>query len=403
MEITNIKDITKDNYLLFSAIRGSHVFGLATETSDLDTVGLFCSPIEWRLGPLDYQDIFLSEKNDDVIYELDKFIFGLGKSNPNYLEALFTPEKWITYFNPIIQPLWDIRDQLLTKSCYYSFFNYGLSQISKAKGLKKKINIDPKRVERRKTPLEFCVVPKKDIDGSLNLLDWLARNNLDPKYCGATRLAGGIQFFSLYYDYAADKSMTLENFARLKYNAVTQEDINVHKEEWQRDRESKFIKYRGLLDPNCEDTSQIRCSEISKADSKYPLIAFQFNENAFKDHCTEYREYWDWVAKRNPDRFNLNQGYNYDSKNMSACVRLLKLGIEILRGEGMKLDRTNIDREFLLDIKLHKLTYDEVMKVVNQLKSDIEIAREQSTLPDQPDLRLLNDLQIKIRKSFYNI
>ena len=49
---------------------------------------------------------------------------------------------------------------------------------------------------------------------------------------------------------------------------------------------------------------------------------------------------------------------NYDAKNMCECFRLIHMGMEIARGEGVKVNRRNIDREFLLDIKAHKFEYD---------------------------------------------
>lgn len=400
-----IEDINKDNYLLYKAIRGSQSQGLATENSDIDTVGIFCAPLDWNLGirNLSYQDLIESEKKDDILYELNKFILGLSKSNPSCLEALFLDSKYIQYKNPILDPLWNMRDQLLTKACYQTFYHYGLSQIIKAKGLKKKINIDPRRVERRKSILEFCIVPKKDKDGSLGLLDWMKKYNLKQEYCGATRLSGGNQFFSLYYDYASDKDMTLGTLTELKYGQPRFLGF-LHIFEWLRGKISKIgsIKYRGLLDPN-HDTTQIRCSEISKIDSKHPIIAFQFNENAFKDHCTEFKQYWEWVEKRNPERFNLNQGYNFDSKNLTACVRYLKSGIEILQGKGFKVDRTEIDRDFLLAIKHHKISYSEIMTIIEGLKEEMRSAFENSTLPDAPDIDMLNKIQIDIRKQFYKL
>ena len=39
--------IRKNGDLLFESIRGSHLFGLNTKTSDIDTFGVFCGPDDW--------------------------------------------------------------------------------------------------------------------------------------------------------------------------------------------------------------------------------------------------------------------------------------------------------------------------------------------------------------------
>ena len=117
--------IREQNYLLFESIRGSHLFGLNTETSDIDTFGIFYCPEDQLLGTgKNYIPIVESDKNDDYWDEIGKFIIELQKSNPNALESIFTPEKWIKYFNPVLKPLWDIRDELITKKCFSSFSGY---------------------------------------------------------------------------------------------------------------------------------------------------------------------------------------------------------------------------------------------------------------------------------------
>ena len=49
MEIKNLtfSEIRESGSLLFESIRGSHLYGLNTETSDIDTFGVFIGPSEW--------------------------------------------------------------------------------------------------------------------------------------------------------------------------------------------------------------------------------------------------------------------------------------------------------------------------------------------------------------------
>jgi predicted nucleotidyltransferase len=406
IEMNNLtfEEIRKNNNLLFESIRGSHLFGLDTETSDIDTFGIFCCESDLLLGTgNNYVSMIQSEKNDDYWDEIGKFVKELCKSNPNALEALFTPEKHIKFFNPVIQPLWDIRDQLITKDCFRSFSGYAVMQIKKAKGLGKAINIDPDSVRRRKNPLEFCWVAQKDGDGDIRLDKWLAKNGLKQEHCGIVHLTNSLEMYNLYYDWFADKDLKPEDYIRLRYGELGWIGTKIAEKELEKGKRTEFIGYRGILDPHDLETSQLRCSSISKKDAKKPLCTFQYNYLAFSQHCADYKRYWDWVKNRNPERFELNKGYNYDGKNCCACIRLMTMAREMAEGKGMLLDRSNIDRDFLLDIKTHKLTFDEIMKQMESIQADMEVAFQKSTLPEKPDAELLEKILVSIRKSHYGL
>ena len=86
------------------------------------------------------------------------------------------------------------------------------------------------------------------------------------------------------------------------------------------------------------------------------------------------------------------------------CIRIMTMAIEIAEGKGMILDRSETgDRDFLLNIKNHKKSYEEVMGYVEELEKRMNIAFENSTLPEEPDIEELNNILIKIRKNFYKI
>lgn len=398
-------EIREKNYLLFESIRGSHLFGLNTEKSDIDTFGIFYCPQDQLLGTgKNYISIVESDKNDDYWNEIGKFIFELQKSNPNALESLFTPDKWIKYFNPVLQPLWDIRDELITKKCFSSFSGYAKTQIKKATGLGKAINIDPETVKRRKTPLEFCWVAQKDGDGDVRLDKWLEKNGLKQEHCGIVHLPNTLEMYNLYYDWFADKDLKPEDYARFKYGPGSQGMLYAVAEmELEEGKKTDFIGYRGILDPSDSETSQLRCSSIGKEDSRKPLCTFQYNYLAFSQHCADYKRYWEWVNNRNPERFELNKGYNYDGKNCCACIRLMTMAKEMAEGKGMLLDRSDIDRDFLLSVKHHKITFKEVMKYMKDQEDIMLKAFEKSNLPDDVDSDKLEKILVQIRKNVYKI
>ena len=99
--------ITKDGRLLYEYVRGSHLYGLNNEDSDVDTSGLFIAKKESLLDlGIGYQDQVSDDRNDTTWYEISKFCNMLLKSNPTVLEALFVPEsKIITPPSELIAPL----------------------------------------------------------------------------------------------------------------------------------------------------------------------------------------------------------------------------------------------------------------------------------------------------------
>lgn len=367
-----MEELRNSGHLLFESIRGSKLHGLDTEKSDTDTTGIFIAPLQTFLGFEDtWKKTIQSPGNDDTWDEIGKVFMELRKSNPNTLEALFTPSNLILHYNPILDPLFELRDELITKECFGTFGHYALDQMKKAKNLNKAINTNPQEVKERKTPLHFCNV----IEGnkSIPLYHWLKERGLEERYCGLVRLPRGIELYTLYYDWGADKN---------KFRP------------WK-----KRIGYRGILDPGDTKTSQLRLSSIPGKEK--PLCSFQFNVNAYTDHCKKYKQYWDWVEHRNPERYKLDSGYDFNAKNLSNVVRLLTMAKEIAEGKGIILDRRNIDREFLLGISEHKYTYEEVMKYVEEVRINMLESFKTSKLPEKPDRKKLEDVLVKIRTGFY--
>ena len=72
--------------------------------------------------------------------------------------------------------------------------------------------------------------------------------------------------------------------------------------------------------------------------------------------------------------------------------------IEIAQGKGFNVNRKNIDREFLLDVKQHKYEYDEIIHLLDEKKKEMDEAIANSTLPNDIDADFVNDFVVKVRK-----
>jgi len=399
----NFSQIKEQGLLLYEYIRGSQAYGLALPTSDIDKSGVFCMKNEDLLGLEDYKiDQINDESNDTSWYELGKFIQLLSVANPTALEALFIPEKYILYMHPAFKVIYDNRNMFITKMTFDSFCGYARSQISKARGLHKMI---VKPVLTRKDILDFCYTFKDQ--GTQPFKQFLKENGLFAKYCGLVHLPNMEQMYGVYYDFgnhfkneniksiincSPELIKCLHNYYH--YDLILGGDL-----EYQINRFIKIsqpIGYRGAIDEQ-NDTTQLRLSSIMKGEK--PIAYISFNKDGFSNHCKQYKDYQEWTKKRNPQRFLENQGKEFDRKNMMHCTRLLNMGIEIAQTGQINIDRTNIDRDFLLNIRLGNATYEDL---ISNLDKKFELLKElipNSTLPEKVDRNKVNKLLIQVRQN----
>ena len=438
-------DIRNRGLLLYEYIRGSKCHGIDTPTSDTDMGGVFMAPAEQLIGlGLDYQEQVADEKNDTVWFELNKFMNLLLKSNPTVMESLFVDPEFIIYEHPIISEIKKHRDEFVTKACFPSFFGYAQTQIDKARGLNKKI-VNP--ITKRLTPLDFCYTYYKQ--GSSSMSNWLERRGLDQKYCGIVNINHMRDNYSVFYDWGAqftEEGITLDGLIQAYNTCVADmrwheldkltENGIIYPQEYVDDnhtiamhnmahlivdtyklnrQDSPFVSATTSVETNLEkwfekyktpfnyrgiqkDTgNDVHCSSI--AEFEPPICYMSYNRDGYSTHCVKYREYVEWEKKRNVIRYESNLHKNYDAKNMCECFRLIHMGMEIARGEGVKVNRRNIDREFLLDIKAHKFEYDYLINLVTEKKKEMDEAMATSSLKDRIDVDKVNDILVSIRKN----
>ncbi len=347
-----IEDLKDRGLVIYECVSGSKAYGLDTPSSDTDIKGVFLLPKE-DFYASKYVAQISNSTNDIVYYELGRYMELLSLNNPNILELLNTPESSILYKHPFLD---EIRSELiLSKRCKDTFGKFALSQIKKAKGLKKKI-VNPVG-KNRKSVLDFCYVNYGH--GSILLSKYLEINNWKQENCGLIDIPHMNDLYGLFYN------------EEMGYNGVVKN----------------------------ESVSDIRLSSVPKSEKQVAFL--YYNKNGFSKYCKEYKAYWDWVAKRNEARYEntIGHGKNYDSKNMMHTFRLLEMAIEIGKNKVINVRRPN--REFLLKIKNGEYEYDDLLEMANKLQVEMEEAFEISDLPDMPDKELLNELTYSIRNQFY--
>ena len=132
-------------WIIYRCQVGSKAFGLASEDSDDDLRGIYLPParLHWSLRRLPEQLEFTDQGQDEVYWELEKFLRLALKANPNVLETLWTPLVLLT--NDIAQELRTIREAFLSKHLYKTYSGYVLSQFRRmANALKAQGTYKPK-------------------------------------------------------------------------------------------------------------------------------------------------------------------------------------------------------------------------------------------------------------------
>ena len=360
-----IQDLKSQNLILFEVISGSKSFGLNTPTSDTDIKGVYYLPKEQFYG-LQYFPQISNETNDEVYYELGRFVELLLKNNPNILEILASPDDCILYKHPLMERL--KLEDFLSKLCKDSFAGYAMTQIKKARGLKKKI-VNPMDQEK-KSLLDFCYV----LQGydSIPLKTWLGafssfggvsegRGGLLQERCGLINMPNSKGMYALFYDSTAK------------------------------------LGYRGII--KNELSNEVSLSSIPNDEKEIGYLSC--NQDGYSKYCKEYKEYWEWMEKRNEERYNTNQehGKNYDSKNMMHTIRLLQTAEQILSKGTLNIRVSN--REELIAIKAGAMEYDDLLQMADDLIVSIEKHYETSSLPESPDVEKVVGILVGIREELY--
>ena len=78
----------------------------------------------------------------------------------------------------------------------------------------------------------------------------------------------------------------------------------------------------------------------------------------------------------------------------------MHMGIELAKDGKFNVNRTDIDRDFILKIRLGETTYDEIISYLEDKKEEMKNVMEESTLPDEIDIAFVNKLLIKIREEY---
>ncbi len=375
-----IEFLKEKKLILLEALSGSHAYGTNIPTSDIDIRGVFIMERDDYFG-LEYIDQVNDETNDTTYYEIGRFVELLLTNNPNILELLNIPEDCLKYKNPIM----DLIEQkdFISKLCSNSFSGYATQQIRKARGLNKKI-VNPIAKEK-KTPIDFCYIIEGY--GSVPLKKWLEEQNFEQKFCGLVNIDHARDIHAIFHDMVAQNCFS---------ETTSEEDREKIKKQLISEGKPFGFGYKGI---EVDNSNTIRISSIPK--DQEPIGIVSYNKDGYTSYCNDYRDYWDWDKKKNPERFKISSENKYDCKNMMHCFRLTEMAKEIALGKGVIVRRPN--RDFLMKIRNGEMKYNELLDMAEKNLKEADSLFKKSSLQESPSFETANQILIDIRKKVYSI
>jgi len=364
-------------HLVFECVCGSTAYNLTVSTSDIDKRGVyFVSDMIPRDNVLFQrkdlsQDLVKDERGDTQYYRLDKFMKLAAAVNPSLVEMLFMPEEHIIVNSDEMRLLIDHRRSFVSAKARESFSGYAMEQIKKAKGQNKWVN-NP-QPEKIPSKMDFtwiipmfspamaacwdCNYPEDEKE--MNMLGFPARPIPAREYndgrldnCVVAKLEHAQNMYRIYEGG--------NGIFRGPNEQLVMEPISKHDE---------FARFRGLM---------------------------IFNEQEWKKAVNNWKQYWAWRRDRNEARWVTQESgeMDYDCKNMMHCLRTLMSGINILeRGEPI-IKWTGNGQKVLMDIRLGKYRYDDIMKIVDEY--DRRLKEIDANVPDDIDYDMIDELYCRI-------
>lgn len=325
---------------------GSHAYGTNTPASDVDIRGVAVAPREYYLGySKRFEQAEFKQPVDMVVYELQKFFRLAADCNPNCLEVIYTHQRDHLLNTVYGNMLLEKRDLFLSKKARHTFSGYAMSQLKRLRAHSRWLRDPPKGEPNRK---DFdlppaTLIPKSQLEAVL----------------------ADVRKVTEAWDIAipgADEASIID--LKKKYAVALAEQKITADNQWE------------------------AASRKLGVDENFIYLMGQ--ERKFQTAVVEWRKFQTWKAERNEARAALEAKHGYDTKHGMHLVRLLRMGREVLAGEGVKVFRP--DREELLEIRNGAWSFDYLMEWAEKADKDLDAAYAASRLPRTPDQEKLDQL-----------
>lgn len=337
---------------IFFTRTGSHAYGTALPTSDIDKRGIVIAPKAYYYGamlpPYAHSKVDKSKTTEDIEFtELRHFARLAADANPNVLELLFIDEsEWVDH-----HPLWHLlhseRDLFLSTKVAHTFSGYAVSQLHRIVSHRSWL-LDPPKAPPQRAAFGLREVPL--IRGvQLEAIEAMIRKQLEEWEVALDPMDRGDQ-------------------------------LRIH------DALSSALRKLAVLalgrsedDPNLMYLAAAK--EIGLDDNVIEIID---REKRFRTAQQHWESYQNWKKNRNPARAALEEKFGYDTKHGAHVVRLLESGLELLETGRYLVRRPNADK--LIGIRHGDWTFEALSSWTNVMEKRLKEVYQsgKSPLPRTP-------------------
>ena len=393
-----------DARTIFLGLTGSHAYGTARATSDVDLRGCCVAPLRTRLSfrtsfeQFTWQPGSASEASplganydralaaaashpsagpslraqagppDVVIFDLAKVVALCAQANPNMLELLFLDEREIVLSSPTWDKLRARRHAFLSQKVRFTYAGYAKGQLKRIKGHR----------------------------------DWL----LDPPSHAPTRAEFGLPEQSVLS--ADERNRIEESIAKVVRGWTVDEAIELPgaerdvlrerlREFWfavmQAPRAAGVSEVAGEIDEDDLDAGVAEAAGASLGLSEEVLRTLR-QERRYQSARKRWSQFRRWQRERNPARAQLEAEHGYDTKHGMHLIRLLRMGVEILREGEVRIRRPDADE--LLAIRAGELDYDDLIAEAERLERAMRAALGETSLAKDVDEAALDELLFEL-------
>lgn len=332
---------------------GSHAYGTATASSDLDIKGVAVPPREYFLG---FNKRFEQAESrgdpDAVIYDIRKFFALAADCNPNIIEILHTDESDLINYTDAGWLMRCYRSEFLSQKAKHTFSGYAVSQLKRIKTHRRWLMHPPShKPERAEYGLpDHSAIPKEQREALESMM---------------LKMIDGWQV-----DLACvDDATRIDLLSKL---AIALADMKLSADD-------QYIAAGNKLGLNTQ------AMELLKG------------ERTYRAALAEWTQYQTWLRERNEVRAGLERSHGYDTKHGMHLVRLMRMCREILK-DGLVIVKRP-DAAELLSIRNGAWSYDRLIGWANETEAELEELQKRSWLPRAPNRPLLDSLCMEIVES----
>lgn len=354
---------------IFLTIAGSHSYGLNTPESDIDEVGIAIPPTSYLLGVHKFEQAnkFKDEqgnKVDKTIYDVRKAINLIADNNPNMISLLYYPTRCFRKVTQEWEKFLEIRSAFLSKKCRYSFQGYAFAQLERIKTHRSFMLNPVKKPERKNFGLpEVSIFPETQVENISKLSEeYVPKHRLDDFHKEITSI-NDTYLVKAFRKYIEDPILT--DYAIREYKKGQTEYL----------RSLETISSMYLRD---------EYREMASKEMRY-LTAYK-----------NWRRYEDWKSDRNPKRKAIEEKCGFDAKHGTMLLMLSRQAVEILKYGELFVDRFNIDREELLNIKQGNVNFEYVMEEAKKCEIEMDELYKTSSLQYEANKKLIEETLIEM-------